>query len=777
MAAIADPRLPPAGPGKDTGKRSSTLTAALFAYSTQVIVAALTLLNVLVVARALGPSGRGDVVFLITVAILSSQVASLSVSEAISVHAGREPERRASLASNAAILAVVLGLAAAVALALLKVGIPGIGPHVSAGLWALTLVSIVPLILQEYLSRLAMAEYRFAVANLAFAVPALVQVFLNGALYAAGELTVGRAMLAWVCGQALSLTVLIVAVLGSGAGFGRPDPTLGRGMIGFGLKAHGSRSLQWGNYRLDQWLVGALAGSTELGLYSVAVAWAEGLFLLPQAIAIVQRPDLVRDDAKDAGRRAARGFRLVILSTVPLVLGLLVLAPFLCVTIFGAEFGGSVAMLRILAVGRLRHRGDEVARKRADRPATAGARDDRDRVCVRRHAGAGRPAHSRTRRCWGGGRFDGGVQPRGAGRGRDRRAGAPVPVPQPRAHAGRRPFGPRDARCAARENGMTAQNGSARVRPAFILSLPRTGSTLLQRILGSHAEIGTSSEPWFLLPQLYALRERGVHAEYEHETMARGTRGFAREYLPGGEDAYLRGVHDLAIRVYAEAAPGKTYFLDKTPRYHHVARDLFALFPEAKFVFLWRHPVAVAASMIETFGHGRWNLDAYSADLFGGLAHLVDAYAETGDRAIALRYEELVTEPEVEIRRVLRYLGLSDEDTAVDRFQQLELRNREYWDPTGPSKYAHVSADSVSQWKRTFANPLRREWARRYVRWIGRERLTLMGYELDAIMAEIEGVPFGLRRLGPDTVAAVAGYGKRRLRSRILGTPFPLWRP
>jgi hypothetical protein len=52
-----------------------------------------------------------------------------------------------------------------------------------------------------------------------------------------------------------------------------------------------------------------------------------------------------------------------------------------------------------------------------------------------------------------------------------------------------------------------------------------------------------------------------------------------------------------------------------------------------------------------------------------------------------------------------------------------------------------------------------------------------MGYDLDAIIAEIEALPFGLQRLGPDTVAAAAGYGKRRLRSRILGTPFPLWRP
>jgi hypothetical protein len=323
---------------------------------------------------------------------------------------------------------------------------------------------------------------------------------------------------------------------------------------------------------------------------------------------------------------------------------------------------------------------------------------------------------------------------------------------------------------------MTA-NGSGQVCPAFLLSLPRTGSTLLQRILGSHAEIGTSSEPWFLLPQLYSLRERGVHAEYEHETMARGTSGFAREYLPDGEAGYLRGIHDLALRVYTEAASGKTYFLDKTPRYHHVVRDLLEVFPEGKFVFLWRHPIAVAASMIETFGHGRWNLDAYSADLFGGLAQLVDAYGESQDRAIAVRYEALVADPDTEVRRVLRYLGLSEEDTALDRFEQLELRNREYWDPTGPAKYTGVSTESLGQWRRTITNPLRREWARRYARWIGRERLALMGYDLDAILAEIDTAPFGMRRLGSDAVAAAGGYGKRRIRSRILRTPFPLWRP
>jgi len=47
----------------------------------------------------------------------------------------------------------------------------------------------------------------------------------------------------------------------------------------------------------------------------------------------------------------------------------------------------------------------------------------------------------------------------------------------------------------------------------FILSLPRSGSTLLQRILGGHSQVHTVAEPWLMLNPLYALRETGIEAE------------------------------------------------------------------------------------------------------------------------------------------------------------------------------------------------------------------------------------------------------------------------
>jgi O-antigen/teichoic acid export membrane protein len=310
-----------------------------------------SLVNVLIVSRALGPAGRGSVVFLMTVAILSSQIGALSISEAVSNIAGRSPERRAAVAGNAVVFSLVLGALAAGVVGGLIAAIPGFGPHVQTWLIVLAVAMFPALILFECLLRLVLADYGFAVINVATALPALVNALVNGLLYAAGLVSVASAFVVWTSGQAMALILLACFVQRRLAGFGRPSPRLGREMLSFGLRSHGSRVMTWGNYRLDQWLVGALAGSSQLGIYSVAVAWAEGLFLLPEALVQVQRPDLVRARRIPAGAQAARAFRLAALATAVLVCLLLVLAPFLCTTVFGSSFRGSVVDLRVLAVG------------------------------------------------------------------------------------------------------------------------------------------------------------------------------------------------------------------------------------------------------------------------------------------------------------------------------------------------------------------------------------------------------------------------------------------
>jgi hypothetical protein len=283
------------------------------------------------------------------------------------------------------------------------------------------------------------------------------------------------------------------------------------------------------------------------------------------------------------------------------------------------------------------------------------------------------------------------------------------------------------------------------VRPVFVLSLPRSGSTLLQRMLATHPAIATASEPWLLLPQLYALRERGAAAEYGHRTAARAIADFA-DALPGGRDDYLAEVRRSTLALYDRAAGDAAWFLDKTPRYHLVVDEIMALFPDARFVFLWRNPLAVAASMIESFGRGRWNLDRYEVDLRGGLNRLVEAAGRRDPRAVAVRFEDVVADPATGTRAIFDLLELDPERAAAEAFAETSLNGR-MGDRTGTASYTEVSGEPVERWRSTMSNPLRKRWCAAYLRSVGPEPLRAMGYDPDQLADQVAALrtrPAGL---------------------------------
>ena len=97
--------------------------------------------------------------------------------------------------------------------------------------------------------------------------------------------------------------------------------------------------MNMGNYRLDQWILGSIGTSSQLGYYSVAVALAETLFYLPTSISAAQRPDMVRARRSEAARHAVQAVRLAGLMTAVLGFGIFVLAPYF-VPLLGQEFDG-----------------------------------------------------------------------------------------------------------------------------------------------------------------------------------------------------------------------------------------------------------------------------------------------------------------------------------------------------------------------------------------------------------------------------------------------------
>ena len=276
-------------------------------------------------------------------------------------------------------------------------------------------------------------------------------------------------------------------------------------------------------------------------------------------------------------------------------------------------------------------------------------------------------------------------------------------------------------------------------QPLFLFSLPRSGSTLLQRMLGAHPDIRTVAEPWVLLPLLYALRSDGVYSEYHHKWCSKAIRDFCAE-LPEGENTYRHAVRDLVLRLYAQASPGNPrYFLDKSPPYSLIVSELLDLFPDARAIFLWHNPLSIVASVVESFGDGRWNVHRYKPELYAGLMNLTEAWGRHQDRCLSIRFEDLVEHPEDQCRRVTQYLGLEIEPRMVNGFSEVQF-NGTMGDPTGRRR-TEVSTESSERWKGTLAPPTRKAWCRKYLRWIGRDRLAVMGYDLAELLAELDAVP------------------------------------
>ena len=268
-------------------------------------------------------------------------------------------------------------------------------------------------------------------------------------------------------------------------------------------------------------------------------------------------------------------------------------------------------------------------------------------------------------------------------------------------------------------------------------------------MLASHSAISSSPEPWLLLPLLSATRRDGVYAAFSHQTSVDAIQDLWNRF-PNGRADYDDELRRFITRLYRRLSdPQARYFLDKTPRYALIVDDVLDLFDQSPAIVLWRHPLAIIGSIIESWGGGRWAPYRLKVDLFDGLANLVKAYTRDPDRFVSVRYEELVLKPETTAKHLINRLGLDWEPAVVSNFNQTKLEGA-MGDKSGVRTYEAVSAAPLENWKRSIASPVRKAWCRRYLHWIGDERLAMMGYDLAEIMTELDAIPTRFATAGDD---------------------------
>ena len=194
----------------------------------------------------------------------------------------------------------------------------------------------------------------------------------------------------------------------------------------------------------------------------------------------------------------------------------------------------------------------------------------------------------------------------------------------------------------------------------FLISQPRAGSTLLQRILANHPEIHTTPEPWIMLPPLYAFHSQGSKAEYNANLAEQAMKSFLHKFSDGKE-AYFEGVRRMNTYLYERALADSSsrYFLDKTPRYYFIIPELYQTFPKAQYLILWRNPLAVLCSIIKTWVKEDWaKLYLYQQDLLKAPQLLLQGAKLLETCFLNLRYEQLLTNSEQEVSTICEKLEI-----------------------------------------------------------------------------------------------------------------------
>jgi O-antigen/teichoic acid export membrane protein len=327
---------PPLGePG--TGERPLAPDVVLM-LATKVSLLALNLGITIVVARALGPTGRGAVAVAFSFTLLLIQFGSLGVQTANPYFAARHPESIGRIVANTLWFAAVAGLL------LIGVGllVKGLFPAALRGLgWleiVIVLVGLPAALASQLFQSILLAEGRMKAYNgIEFAnVLSIFLLLIVG--YLAFDMGVTGTVAVMVGVNIVIAGIYLALLLRHQPPLGRVDTELIRRMLRYGFRIYVAALSAYLVGRVNLILVNSLLGGSSAGLFAVCVALAEGMFVFPGVVALNLFPRVARSDdySQSAAvfRNVAVLFALFCLVTVPLA------GPGIRL-LFGGEFDGA----------------------------------------------------------------------------------------------------------------------------------------------------------------------------------------------------------------------------------------------------------------------------------------------------------------------------------------------------------------------------------------------------------------------------------------------------
>jgi len=246
---------------------------------------------------------------------------------------------------------------------------------------------------------------------------------------------------------------------------------------------------------------------------------------------------------------------------------------------------------------------------------------------------------------------------------------------------------------ALRAISARAASQIPRESPAFLVGFPRSGTTLMDTILGAHPDVVVMEEE----PPLFHVQQ-AVQALHGN-----GPQALLR--LSDADLERLRALYWTETdRHLGEQGHVAKVVVDKNPFYSTRAALIHLLFPGARFVFAQRHPRAVILScFMQPFGRtpalASFTSLRGSAELYQRVMRLwLQSRRHLPLQVHELRYEALVADKQAKLRETLEFLGLPWDDTLSDHVSHARKRGRIYT-PSYHQVSQPIYTDAVDRWR------------------------------------------------------------------------------
>lgn len=199
---------------------------------------------------------------------------------------------------------------------------------------------------------------------------------------------------------------------------------------------------------------------------------------------------------------------------------------------------------------------------------------------------------------------------------------------------------------------------AAALTPIFIIGMHRSGTTLLERILGGHSQISDGGESYAFTARLKWLCDHHMVGALDQALLERSTSVDFEELGRGF-------LHALATR-----ARGRRFVTEKLPSNFLNVGLIARALPQAKFVHMVRDPMDTCFSNLRTpftFTCGYSYDQREMAEYFLGYQRLMAHWHRVlPGRVFDMSYRSLVNDPDSAGQKLMQYLGLPFEAAALD---------------------------------------------------------------------------------------------------------------